>query len=415
MSYELFIARRLRLNSDNSGRPSASIVIAITGIALSLVIMMAAMCIVLGFKDEIRNKVYGFDAHLTIHPANADGSPAESLEYTPVLDSIISSTGYFEKPELAVSQSGILKTDNDFQAIVLKGMSEGRGTRFIAENIVEGSMPDYSKEESRNSIVISKSTSGSLGLKPGDKPYAYFFADGSVKTRRLEIAAIYDTHFSDYDKIYAYGSLGLAQGIGGMSPESATAVELVAHDPDDILESGIMLQDAMMTSAYMGKLTGAYTITSVLDTAMMYFNWLELLDTNVIVIIALMIAVSGFTLVSSLFILILERVKMIGILKALGASNSEIRRIFIYMAQRIVLWGMLAGNVIGLAFLLAQYYWHFLPLDADAYYLTFVPVKINWIYIISLNAGIFIVSWLIILLPSHIIAKINPCKSIRYE
>lgn len=415
MSYELFIARRLRLNSDNSRRPSASIIIAITGIALSLVIMMSAMCIVLGFKEEIRNKVYGFDSHVTIHPANADGSPAETLEYTPVLDSIISSTGYFAKPELVVRQSGILKTDNDFQAIVLKGMSRGRGMEFIAENIVAGKMPDYSSDDSRNCIIISKSTAKSLNLKPGDKPFAYFFTNGSVKTRRLEIAAVYDTHFSDYDKIYAYGSLELAQGIGGMDSTYATTVELTAHDTDDIMESGIMLQDAMMTAAYMGKLTGAYTLTSVLDTAMMYFNWLELLDTNVIVIIVLMIAVSGFTLVSSLFILILERVRMIGILKALGSSNTEIRHIFIYMAQRIVLWGMLAGNIIGLTFLLAQYNWHFLPLDADAYYLTFVPVKISWLYIISLNAGIFILSWLIILLPSHIIAKINPCKSIRYE
>lgn len=415
MNYELFIARRLRLNTDNSRRPSASIIIAITGIALSLIIMMAAMCIVLGFKDEIRNKVYGFDAHVTIHPANDDGTPAEYLQYSGVLDSIISSTECFEKPEPVVTQSGILKTDNDFQAIILKGLDEGRGYDFIASNITHGKMPDYAADSTRNSIVISRTTASSLGLQPGDKTYVYFFTNGAVKTRRLEIAAIYDTHFSDYDKIYAYGSLPLARGIGGIGTDEASTVELTSRDPSQIVTSGIMLQDAMMTSAYMGKLTGAYSLTTVLDTAMMYFNWLDLLDTNVIVILVLMSAVSGFTLVSCLFILILERVRMIGILKALGASNKEIRRIFIYLAQRVVILGMIAGNVAGLLFMLAQYHWHFLPLDAEAYYLNYVPVKIDWAYIISLNCAIFLLSWLIIILPSHMIAKINPCKSIRYE
>ncbi|TFU92675.1 ABC transporter permease [Barnesiella sp. WM24] len=415
MSYELFIARRLRLNPGNRRRPSTSIIIAITGIALSLVIMMAAMCIVLGFKEEIRNKVYGFDAHVTIHPAHADGSPAEFLEYTPVLDSIINSTGCFEKPELVAQQSGILKTDSDFQAIILKGITEDRNYNFIASNITEGSMPGFDADSSRNSIVISQTTASDLGLHPGDKTYAYFFSNGAVKTRRLNIAAIYDTHFSDYDKIYAYSPISLTQGIGGTDSAAATTVELTSRDPSRITESGIRLQDAMMTSAYMNRLTGAYTLTTVLDTAMMYFNWLELLDTNVVVILILMIAVSGFTLVSCLFILILERVRMIGILKTLGASNSEIRKIFIYLSQRIVLWGMLAGNVIGISFIILQHHLHILPLDADAYYLNYVPVKIDWMYIILLNFGIFLVSWLIIILPTHMVAKINPCKSIRYE
>ena len=276
MSYELFIARRLRLNADNSRRPSVSIIIAVTGIALSLVVMIAAMCIVLGFKEEIRNKVYGFDAHVTIHPANNDGSAAEFLEYTDILDSIISNTGCFERPELVFRQSGILKTDSDFQAIVLKGIDKGRGYDFIASNITEGVMPDFSADSAKNDIVISEATARSLGMHTGDKPFAYFFSGDKVKTRRLKIAAIYDTHFSDYDKLYAYGSLGLARGIADSDSLSATSVELTSHALANITESGIMLQDAMMTSAYMGKLTGAYTLTSVLDSAMMYFNWLEL-------------------------------------------------------------------------------------------------------------------------------------------
>lgn len=415
MSYELFMARRLRLNPDDRRHPSTSIVIAVTGVALSIVVMMAAMCIVLGFKDEIRDKIFGFDSHVTIHPANADGSPAEFLRLTPTLDSIIGSTGRFAAPSLSFTQSGILKTDNEFQAIALKGIAPGSGEKFIADNIVEGEMPDFTGSDGNNRIVISRTTAGALGLRPGDRPFAYFFTDGSVKTRRLEIAAIYDTHFSDYDKIYAYCPLPLTQGIAGVDSITGTSVELMTHDPDAITDCGIMLQDAMMTAAYSGKLPGAYTLSSVLDSAMMYFNWLELLDTNVVVILALMIAVAGFTLVSSLFIIILERVRMIGILKALGATNGEISRIFRYLAQRLVIIGMLAGNTLGLAFLLTQQCYRYLPLDPDAYYLNYVPVKIDWLYIVLLNAGVFIMSWLIILLPSHLVAKINPCKSIRYE
>ncbi len=414
MSYELFIARRLRLGSAG-GHPPASIIIAMTGIALSLVIMMAAMCIVLGFKAEIRDKVMGFDANVTIHAASCADSGDGLLTLSPALDSVISSTGLFGEPGLVMRQSGILKTDTDFQAIVLKGMDKGPGLQFIADNIVEGEMPDYSDDAARNRIVISRVTANLLRLAPGDRPYAYFFHNGAVKTRRLEIAAIYDTHFSDYDRIYAYCSLGLARGITGSGPGSGTAIELTVRDKDDITGSAIMLQDAMMTASYTGRLDGLYRLSSVLDTGMMYFNWLALLDTNVVVILALMMAVSGFTLVSSLFIIILERVRMIGLLKALGATNGQIRRIFILLAQKLVLAGMLAGNVIGISLLYAQHRLHFLPLDPDAYYLNFVPVQLDWLHILLLNAGVFIASWLIILLPSHLVAKIDPCKSIRYE
>lgn len=415
MSYELFIARRLRLATDSRHRASASIVIAIAGIALSVVVMMAAMCIVLGFKDEIRNKVYGFDAHVTVHPANPDGSPAEFIDLTPTLDSLIESTGCFDRPMLTLTRSAVLKTDSSFQAVVVKGIDDGFTSRFIGDNIVAGALPDFGGNDGGNTIVISRATANALDLNVGDKTFAYFFTGGSVKTRRLEIAAVYDTHFSDYDKLNAYCALALAQSISGVGDSVGTSVELVATDPETINDSGIKLQDAMLTAAYKGELTGAYTLSSVLDTAIMYFNWLELLDTNVVVILILMMAVAGFTLVSSLFIIILERVRMIGLLKALGATDREIRRVFIFMAQRIVVLGLLAGNFLGLLILLSQWRFHYLPLDPEAYYLNFVPVKIDWLYIALLNAGAFILSWLIIILPSHIVAKIDPCKSLKYE
>ena len=171
----------------------------------------------------------------------------------------------------------------------------------------------------------------------------------------------------------------------------------------------------MFKACATGELTGLYRLSNVNSTAMMYFNWLELLDTNVVVILILMSLVSGFTLISSLFIIILERINMIGIMKALGATNNEIRRIFIYIAQRLIVYGLLAGNIIGLTIMLLQKHFHIFPLDPDAYYLNYVPVEIDWLYIALLNIGVFIIAWLMILLPSHLVSTISPSRSIRYE
>ena len=207
----------------------------------------------------------------------------------------------------------------------------------------------------------------------------------------------------------------MTQGLNSADVSAGSRIELRVNDENKIDDDALLLQDAMMRASYNGLLDGMYRINSVHNTGMMYFNWLELLDTNVVVILVLMTLVSGFTLISSLFIIILERVNMIGILKALGATNGEVRRIFIYLVQRLVLWGMLAGNAVGITFLVLQRHYHLLPLDPDAYYLNYVPVEINWWYILALNVGVFVVSWLMVLAPSHMVSTISPSQSIRYE
>ena len=328
MSYELFIARRLRLNREGRRGLSTSIVIAIAGIALAIMIMMASLCIVLGFKDEIRNKVMGFDSHVTIHPESSDYDEEAYLTLTPELTDIIKRTGEFTSASLVLQQTGVIKTEDNFQAVIVKGIEAGDGFDFVRDNIVEGSLPESDTAENRNKVAVSQTTARALQLHPGDRIYAYFFIDGAVKTRRIEVAAIYDTHFGDYDKLYIFAPLSFTQSICGTDSLSGNRLELKTADTYRINEAAMHLQEAMMDSAENGHLQGMYSISSVLDTAMMYFNWLELLDTNVAVILILMMIVAGFTLISSLFIIILERVNMIGILKALGATNGEIRRIW---------------------------------------------------------------------------------------
>lgn len=416
MNYELFIARRLRLSDEGHRGLSPSIIIAIAGIALSIMVMMLAMSIVFGFKKEIRNKVTGFDSQVTIYPASygaEDGNDYADL--SPELESVIRETGLFETPVLVIQQPAIIKTDSAFQAIVMKGISPGAGWNFVRENIVEGSLPAYETDDEKNKVVIPRIIADKLGLSVGDRVNAYFFTNNLLKARRIEVSAIYDTNFGDYDKMFIFCPLALTQGIAGIDGSEGTQIELMTNGLMPVVESAMRLQDAMMQACYTGELKGTYQLATVTDNGMMYFNWLELLDTNVVVILVLMALVSGFTLISSLFIIILERVNMIGILKALGSTDAEIRRIFGYVAQRLVLAGMLIGNIVGIAFLLIQKSTHILPLDPDSYYLSFVPVEIDWLQILLLNVGVFVFCWLMILIPGQIVAKIKPAKSIRYE
>ncbi|MCM1332939.1 MAG: ABC transporter permease [Bacteroides sp.] len=416
MNYELFIARRLRLSDESRRGMSPGIIIAIAGIALSMMIMMVAMSIVYGFKKEIRNKVTGFDSQVTIHPASYEsGIDADYLDMSNELLRVISGTGFFDTPSLVIQQPAIIKTDSTFQAIVVKGISPGPGWNFVRDNVADGDIPDYADPENRNKVVVSRIIAGKLGLAVGDKVNAYFFVDNALKARRMDVAAIYDTNFGDYDKAFVFSSLPFAQSLAAVGENTGSRIELMTNGSASVDESALKLQNEMMLACYTGKLKGTYRLSTVSDNGMMYFNWLELLDTNVVVILVLMALVSGFTLISSLFIIILERVNMIGILKALGSTDGEIRRIFSYVAQKLVIAGILIGDLIGISFLLIQKYTRLLPLDPDAYYLDYVPVEVNWWQILLLNICVFVLCWLMILVPGQIVARINPATSIRYE
>ena len=425
----LFIARRIGLGHNNfSRRSSTGIVVAVTGIALSIVIMMASMAVMNGFKDEIKRKVTGFGAQLTIQlppPASDMSTEAGSTSLTPQPLSInptvtraiteLRDNGFDVTYWLVSLRPVIIKTSDNFKGAVAKGVSDPKGSDFLSQHIIDGSMPDYTDEKSRNSIVVSRAIATELSLKCGDRIQAYFFGDDAVKVRNLTIEGIYDTYFSDYDKTFVYTSLKLLQSVDRLNDDEGTRVELNGLDDGDVDNAAAVLQGALLNELYTGRDSIIYQVDNVHHRGAHYFNWLDLLDTNVTVILLLMALVAGFTLISSLFIIILERVNMIGILKALGASDSFIRRIFITIAERIVLRGMLIGNLLALTIIWIQYTFHPLPLDPETYYLSYVPVEITVPDIIWLNIGVIVVSLAVLILPSQIISKISPARSIRYE
>lgn len=415
MSYERFIARRLRLSGSRRGA-SRNVIIAISGIALSMVVMMIALCVVLGFKEQIRARITGFDGHVSIYAADDDYAVTDPLlDFSGKLKEVVDSKDGFTSASIVLQQPGILKTDSAFQAIVFKGVGDGNAWRIVADNIVDGELPDYTDPDNRNRVNISRVIARMLKLNVGDKVNAYFFIGDAVKARRIEVASIFDTNFTDYDRMYVYTPLQFTQGLLGVDGNTGNKVELTVGNIDGINDAAIHLHSDMMTAAYSGELPGSYRIGTVLESGMMYFNWLELLDTNVVVILILMACVSGCTLISSLLIIILERVRTIGLLKALGATDLLIRRVFILMAGRIVATGLLAGNIVGLTLLLIQQYFHVIPLDPESYYLNFVPVHLTLGFVVGLNAAVAILSFLLLILPSHMISTLSPSETMRYE
>ena len=416
MKFELYIARRLRLkNYNGSKQNSPSISIAVIGVALAIVIMMIAIVVVLGFKHEIRDKVMGFDAQITISNSDYTEKDKSYITFNDTLKSIINTTIPNGQISLSIKQPGILKTDNDFMGIVFKGMDTNYDWEFISDNLISGSIPNYNDENNQNKIIISKIISSSLKLKIGDKIYAYFFENNKIRTRRFEIAAIYETHFGEYDKLFAFSSLNTLQRLNNIDSISGNSVEIRNLPISEIENASYNMQDSLIQACYTNKLSSLHRVDTVYNTSALYFNWLDLLDTNVIVILILMSLVSGFTLISSMFIIILERVNMIGIMKSLGATNTQIRRIFIYLTERLVIKGILWGNAIALTIIFLQSKFKLIPLDPEAYYLNYVPTEINWSYILLLNIGVIIISGLILILPSHLISTISPAKTIRFE
>ncbi len=417
MKFEFYIARRLRLkNYDNHKQNSPSISIAVIGIALAIIIMMIAIVVVLGFKHEIRDKVMGFDAQININ--NNAGYTELNNDYiifNDTLKKIINNSIPNIKTSLTIKQPGILKTDNDFMGIILKGMDKNYDWEFISDNLVDGSIPDYNNDENNNKIIISQIISSALKLNIGDKIYAYFFDNNKIRTRRFEIVAIYETHFGEYDKLFAFTTIGTLQRLNNLDSNIGNSVEIRNLPISEIEDVSYNLQDSLIQACYSNQLTTLYREDTVYKSGALYFNWLDLLDTNVIVIIILMAFVSGFTLISSMFIIILERINMIGIMKSLGATNAQIRRIFIYLTERLVLKGILWGNIIALSIIFIQTKFKIIPLDPEAYYLNYVPTEINWLYILLLNIGVVIISGLILILPSHLISTISPAKTIKFE
>lgn len=423
MDVSVFIARHLSFGSENGKHRSSSVTIAVVGTALSVAIMILAITVVMGFKSQIREKIFDVGASITVSGAESYdefgrySSPMMGQNELVRINNAIS--GKYPVA-LALSQSGVLKTANDFLGLEFDAFDCFHDWSAIKSAIVEGQMPDLNNSDERNSLVLSKSSADKLGLTVGEKIDAYFFADDNLKARRLTVKAVYDTHFADFDNSHCFVSLPMLQRIAGVDSLSGSRIEITSVPSDSILPLSSSLDHTLYDDYLVGRAhddatVGRLKVDNVMKSGAAYLGWLDLLDTNVIVIIALMATVSGFTLVSCLFILILERVRFIGILKSMGATNRQIAKVFIYLAERIIIKGVIIGDIIGLGLSFIQWKFRLLPLDAASYYLTAVPIKVDWGVILILNICVLALSTALFLIPAHMISGISPASTMKYE
>ena len=414
MSFPLFIARRLYRDTDGGKQVSRpAVLIAMVGIAIGLAVMIITVAVVIGFKREVRNKVTGFGSHIQItnfdavrsyetHPVVVGDSMLAALAANPDIKHV---QRYSTKP-------GMIKTDDAFQGMVLKGVGPEFDATFFRDNLLEGEIPAFSDSAATGQVVISKALVDKLKLKLGDKIFTYYIQD-NVRVRPLTVTGIYQTNFSEYDNLFLLTDLYTVNRLNNWKPDQVSGAELQVKDYDRLPD--ITYEVAESTDNRADKYGGVYFVQNIEESNPQIFEWLGLLDLNVWGILILMIGVAGFTMISGLLIIIIERTNMIGILKALGANNLTIRKVFLWFSVFLIGKGMIWGNAIGLVFCLIQSQFHLFKLDPESYYVDSVPVSFNvWLFLL-INAGTLLASVLMLLGPSYLITKINPASSMRYE
>lgn len=414
MNLELFIARKIHFSKQGERQATPpAIRIAMIGIALGLAVMILSVAIVIGFKKEVRNKVIGFGSHIQI--TNFDNNSSYQTMPIAVSDSFLvalKERSGIRHVETFATKPGILKTETDFQGIVLKGVDRQYDWSFFQKNLKEGEVFQLDSAKRSSDVIISRYLSDLIGLKVGDS-FLTYFVEEDVRARKFHITGIYETGFADYDKLFVIADIRQVKRLNGWSDDQVSGVELLVDDYGQVDSLAENLYFELMDKQ--DREGNTYYVRSIKELSPMIFSWLEVLDINVVVILVLMLAVAGFTMISGLLIIILERTNMIGILKALGENNRSIRKIFLYVSFFLIGKGMLWGNVIGISLCLLQSYTHLIKLDSSIYYLDAVPVDLNVVSLALLNIGTLLVSMLMMLGPSYLITRISPAKSIRFE
>ena len=414
MSLPFFIARRIyrdEIGEKRASRPA--IFIATIGIAIGLAVMIIAVSIITGFKSEIRDRLAGFDSHLRIFNLKAESA----YESIPIMadDSLIAMIEGYKNVKHVQRYSikpGMVKTSQAFQGIILKGIGPEYDTSFLNRHLLEGEIPQFSDSTSSNKVLISQSIADKLEIKLGDKLDSYYLED-DIRVRRLTVCGIYQTNFAEYDDLFMLTDVHTVNRLNGWNAMMFSGLEVQLKDYECLDE--MTWQLASDLGGMSDSLGSEYCVRNIEQLNSQVFAWLGILDVNIWVILVLMIGVSGFTIVSGLLIIIIERTNMIGLLKALGAQDRVVRHLFLWFAVFLIAKGMLWGNMIGIVFYVLQKYTGLFQLNPQTYYMDTVPVSLNlWLFIL-LNVGTFIISVLILLAPSFLIAQIRPATSLRYE
>lgn len=415
MNLPFFLAKRIYTNNADKKRVDMpAIRIAIAGVAVGLAVMLVSVSVVFGFKHTIRNKVVGFGSHIQV----ANFMTLQASEQYPIQmgDSMLkvlrAIPGVKHVQRFAVKQ-GILKTDKDFLGVAFKGIAADYDTTFIHQNLVAGAIPHFSDTVGKQQMIVSQAIADQLNLKLGDKVFAYFIDNTGVKARRFTIAAIYQTNLSQFDKVTCFIDLYTAVKLNAWETDQASGAELTVNDFNLLNQTAErVVEKVNRTIDSYGE---TYSSQTIQEMNPQIFSWLDLLDLNVWIILGLMLAVAGVTMISGLLIIILERTAMIGILKAIGARNTTIRRTFLWFAVFTIGKGMLIGNLIGLGLIVLQHYTGLVKLNPATYYVSTVPVEFNLFVWLLLNVATLVISVFVLIAPSYLVSKINPAASMRYE
>jgi lipoprotein-releasing system permease protein len=414
MNLPYFIANRLvrgRREGTSFSRPIN--VIAILGIAMGLAVMILAVAILTGFKQQIRQKVVGFGSHIQI--MNFDSNI--SFETTPISDTETFIPRIKQIPGIAhievfATKAGIIRTDEDIQGVVLKGIGSDFDWSYFKSNMVDGSVFTVTDTGRTDKVIISKKIANMLRLKTGDS-FSMLFIQDPPRMRKFTISGIYETSLEEFDKMYVYCDIAHIKRLNGWRNDQISGFEIFIKDFDKLDEMTNDVRDAI---GY--KITEDQTKFKVTNIRLRYpqiFDWLNFQDINVIIIILLMLIVAGFNMISGLLILILEKTNMIGVLKSIGAEDFTIRRVFIYQAAYLIGKGLFWGNLIGIGLAFLQLKTGIFTLDPTSYYIKTVPVNLQLSHILLLNAGTMTAIILMLLIPSQLISRITPVKAIRFD
>ena len=410
MNYELFVAKRIISGKEYKSSISSPIIkIAIAAISLGLVIMLIAIATGDGLREKIRSKISGFKGHIQITKYDANNSDVSVItidknqNFYPKLSTI----NGIKNIQIYANQVGLIRTKTDFEGIIYKGVSTDYDWTFFKEYLVAGKIPNFNQKRTRD-ILLSKTIVNRLKLKLNDTINVTFFKNKTSKlpsNRKLVITGIYNTGFLEFDKNIMIGDIRQIQRLNRWNENEVGGFEVILENFDDLEHIGAKVYNEIDSTL------DATTITSSYPGL---FEWIELFDNNTWFIIIIMILVAGINMITALLVLILERIPMVGILKAMGSSNLSIRKIFLYNASYLIFVGLFWGNIIGLFLLFAQKYGGFITLDAATYYVSEVPVSIDFLSVLLLNMGTLVLCFMMLLIPSMIITKIQPSKSIKF-
>lgn len=414
MNFALFIAKRLyREKGDKKQVSRPAITIATLGVAIGLAVMIISVSVALGFKNEIKSKVIGFGSHIQVTSLDVT-NPMEAypIQINDSVLGVLKSVNGIKHVQRFATKPGLIKTDENFQGMLLKGVAQDYDPTFFKQHLIAGEFPKFNDSSSSNKLLISKSTADKLKLKLGDKVFTYYF-ENTIRTRRFTVAGIYQTNLSAYDNNIMMTDLYTVCKLNNWKPDQCSGVEMTVNDFNKL--DSIDMEVVHRVNRHIDAYGDTYSAKTIKEVNPDIFAWLSLMDMNVWVILILMLGVACFTMISGLLIIILERTQMIGLLKALGARNKQVRHVFLYFSAFLIGRGLLLGDIIGIGLLFLQNQFGLIHLDPATYYVDAVPVMFDWGLFALLNLATLLISLFILIAPSYLVSHIEPSKAMRFE